>query len=169
MWLVARTESRKERWAQENIANQGYEAYLPQYRERITSAGKVRVHAHPRLLFPGYIFCRTDGPFVFLTGTRGISQLLMSGSRPGIVPDDLIAALKLQEDEEGFISLPDGPDDVPRPRVGEAVRLRAGPFLSYIGIYDGRSSGDFERVLLECFGRRTVLKVRLEDIEKAGL
>lgn len=168
MWLVARTAFRKERWALENIQNQGYDAYLPQYRERVTSTGKLRKLSHPRLLFPGYIFCQTEGTWTFLTGTRGVSHVLLSGSKPGTVPDDVITALMLQEDEDGFIALPDGPGEQVRPEIGEKVRLRAGPFLSYIGIYDGRTSGDFERVLLDCFGRKTILKVRLEDIEKAG-
>lgn len=168
MWLVARTEHRKERWAYENIANQGYEAYLPQYRERVTPSGKTRLLTRSQLLFPGYIFCYTTGPWTFLSGTRGVTNVLMAGGRPGTVLDDVITALKLQEDEEGFIVLPDGPNAVERPKVGEQVRLRAGPFLSYIGIYDGRAAGDFERVLLNCFGRTTVLRVRLEDIEKAG-
>lgn len=169
MWLVARTEHRKEGWVEDNIRNQGYDAYVPRYRERMTSTGKVRQLARAVLLFPGYIFCYTEGPWRFLSGTRGVRNILMSGDRPGRVPDDFIQALKAQEDEDGFVALPDGPNAVERPKVGELVRLRAGPFLSYIGIYDGRAAGELERVLLECLGRTTVLRVRLTDIEKAGL
>ena len=167
LWLVARTEFRKEQWAKQNIENQGYEPYLPQYQEIITKSGRVRITTKTRLMFPGYIFCKTDGPWSFLTGTRGVTQLLMQGQKPGSVPDDVIEALKRQEDQNGFIVLPEKVQTQARPAKGTRVRLRSGPFLSYIGIYDGQTSTDFERVLLNCFGRQTVLQVRLTDIEEA--
>lgn len=166
MWLVARTESRKEYWAKANIENQGYESYIPQYRERVTGSGKLRILTKTRLMFPGYIFCKTEGAWTFLTGTRGVTQLLMQGNKPGTVPDDVIEALKQQEDNDGFIVLPEHKKEQVRPVRGAKVRLRAGPFLSYIGIYDGQTSADFEKVLLNCFGRHTVLQVRLADIEE---
>lgn len=167
MWLVARTDRQKELWAEANIQNQGYTAYLPRYRERMTPSGKVRKLPAAKLLFPGYIFCYTDGPWTFLTGTRGVTTVLMSGSKPGIVPDDVIAALKSQEDNDGYVMLPNKMQRSDQFERGSKVRLRAGPFLSYIGIYDGRTTADLERVLLNCFGRQTVVRVNLEDIEKA--
>lgn len=153
MWLVAKTEPKKERWVAENIARQGYSYYLPQYKD-----GK-----HVKFLFPSYIFCHTNGPWTFLSGTYGVLYVLTFGNKPGIVQDEVIQAIKDQEDEFGYVTIP---EDIPPPlQRGQRVLLRSGPFSGYIGIYEGQSSRDRERILLDLLGGKKVVHVKRDQIE----
>lgn len=158
MWLVAQTEPKKEQFVGDNIERQGYEYYLPKFREG----------SKTRLLFPRYVFCRVEGSWRFLTGTFGVISIIAFGERPGVISDGVIAALRAREDEFGFVILPDKTLEAPPLIKGQRILLRSGPFMGYIGLYDGQTSRDRERVLLELLGRKLVVRVNRDDIEVEG-
>lgn len=157
MWIVAKVEPKKEKFVAENIERQKHEYYLPRFRE----SGKTK------LLFPGYIFCRVEGSWRFLSGTFGVIYVISFGERPGVVPDDVIEGMKSQEGPDGFVILPKR-DELPRLEKGQSVVLLKGAFLGYIGIYDGQTARDRERVLLDLMGRKVVVRVNRQDIEGRG-
>ena len=157
MWLVAKTDVKKENWAATNIEQQGYEYYLPKF--------KSVLRRRTEILFPGYIFCKTASSWRFLTGTRGVSYVLSFGDKPGTISDDFIQALKQRENAEGFVVLPQE-DERSRFVQGQSVRLRSGPFSGYIGLYDGQLASQRERVLLELMGRTVAVQVSGDDLEE---
>lgn len=157
MWIVAKIETKKADFVAESIARQGHEYYLPKYLEG----------SKTKFLFPGYIFCRVETSWRFLTGTFGVISVISFGERPGIVADAVIEAIRVQEGADGLVVLPENPN-VPRLKKGQRIRLRNGPFLGYIGLYDGQTARDRERVLLELMGRRIVVRVNRDDIEVEG-
>lgn len=57
-WYAVYTQAGKERFALQNLANQGFEAYLPSYRKRRRHARRVDTVLAP--LFPRYLFVRMD-------------------------------------------------------------------------------------------------------------
>lgn len=163
MWIVAKTEPKKEKFVADNIERQGHEFYLPRIKRRI-SVKHIRLEP----LFPSYIFCNIEESWRFLSGTFGVLYILMFGGKPGRIEDEFIENLRAQEDEHGFVQLPEMEDDPPFD-IGQPLRLRSGPFLGYIGLYDGQSARDRERVLLEIMGRTVPVYAKREDLEAGGM
>jgi len=100
-WFVVACWPKAERWAASNLSRTGYEIYLPLHTVRIRDNGiRSLWHQVERPLFSGYLFTRFDAlrdPWTPICRTEGVQKLLMSGPRPGIVADSLIAALRATE------------------------------------------------------------------------
>lgn len=165
-WFVARTQSNRERWAAENVLRQGYVPYLPMLLETgHTKQGGRRVKvARSRPLFPSYLFVQTEGQWRFLTGTFGISNVVMvTNDRPAMVTDREINRIKGTE-VDGMVCLPKDPDQfVPE----QPVRLTAGAFSGHKGLFQGYSDAERVRVLLDFLGRKISLLVPETQLEAA--
>lgn len=157
-WLVATTQPRKERWAEENVRRQGFESYLPLITQR------KRAKTVIECLFPRYLFVRTTGPWRFLTGTFGVSGVVMSGDHPASLSELDILRLRVQEDARGYVQLPATVTDE-RFKPGEAVRINEGVFSGYTGQYQLATAHDRVRVLLEYLGRQTPVEVASLAVE----
>ena len=158
VWFVVRAQPRREFYAAENIAKQGCEPYVP-----CVDNGKGGKHP----LFPGYIFAKTAGQWRFLTGTYGVSYVVMSGGKAAQVPPAVIASLRASEDKNGLIPIP---EEQPEPQFnpGDKIEITEGPFVAYVGIYKGQSAEDRERVLINMLGRATMVELKPEQIRKAS-
>lgn len=156
-WFVARTQTRRENWAAENIARQGAEFYLPRVAEEVYVRRGAPYVVRARCLFPSYIFVRSpNGQWRFLLGTFGVTELIMSGAQPAVVADGEIARIQAREDVDGIVHLPARPS---RFVHGSQVRVADGPFVGYVGIYQGASSKECQRVLLDFLGRKATVLI----------
>ena len=57
-WYAVRTAAGREKAVSGQLANKGYEQFLPMYRTRRQWSDRVKELELP--LFPGYLFCRFD-------------------------------------------------------------------------------------------------------------
>ena len=73
----------------------------------------------------------------------------MSGEVPAHMADDIIDAIRGRE-VDGLIVLP----RAPRLKPGQQVKVLRGAFEGKIGIYEGMSGLDRERILLDLLGRK---------------
>lgn len=152
-WFVLRVQSRRERWAAENVERQagqyGTEYYLP-----MISEGEC--------LFPGYLFVRTGhGAWRFLEGTYGVIEVLKSGERPAVLrPDEMGHIRRLEIDGTGLVRLPNVFER------DELVRVQDGPFIGYTGLVEGMSARDRVRVLLGVMGRETPVELHISQLER---
>lgn len=164
-WVVAKTQTNREAWASENILRQFAEPYLPKCAERIR-VGK-HFETRPRLLFRGYVFVRVlDGRWRFLLGTYGVASVIMAGNEPALMPDAEISRLKGYEDGDGLIILPRlGDLEATRFVKGSTVRVVDGLYEGKVGICDGFSTKDRERILLDYLGRKTPVLIGFDQIE----
>lgn len=165
-WVVARTQPRRERWAEKNIQRQGATPYTPRYAElgpSPTLRGRLVLRELP--LFPSYIFVALpDERWRFLLGTFGLMGLITSGDKPIFVPEAIIAELRSRE-VEGVVHLPSlAPKKFSN---GEKVRLSHGPFEGRVGIYQEHTAAQREHVLLEVLGRPTPVLIGEELLEVA--
>lgn len=161
-WLVVRPHHQRERWACENIVRQGATPYDPKIIERTAQRG--RLIWKRRSLFPSYMFVKCEnGRWRFLLSTFGVASVVMQGSQPARLRDQLIELLRSREDDEGLIHLP----TAPRFSKGKAVRVLNGPFAHLEGIYEGAGSKHRERVLLHLLGRSTPVDIEPELLEVA--
>jgi transcriptional antiterminator RfaH len=158
-WLVAQTQPNREQWAAENIMRQGYAYYLP----RVAEQRRGVTLSKP--LFPRYLFVQTPGQWRFLLGTFGVAAVIMHGEEAAMVPTIHMEALRAREGADGLIVLPEKPALV----AGTSeVRVSRGHLKDHVGIYDGMSSSDRAKVLMDFLGRKTTVLVPIEDLENNG-
>lgn len=136
-WAVLQTQPNREVTAVEHATRAGFECWLPRTRQGP--------------LFSRYAFVVITEFWQRLLSTKGVSDVLRSGSHPAVVPNSQMEALRGME-RGGLIVLP------PRLNVGDDVRVRRGTFANEVGLYDGMSRQGRVHVLLSMLGR----SVRIE-------
>jgi transcriptional antiterminator RfaH len=153
-WAVAQTESAREHVAAEHLARRGFEIYLPQIREH---RGRI-VRIAP--LFPSYLFVRIIDRWHVIDSTVAVIRVLRFGENPSRLKDGVIEELQMRE-RGGVIKLPK------RFKAGDPVRILRGTFRDFVGLYDGASSEERARVLLEMLGRQVAVELQACDIASA--
>jgi transcriptional antiterminator RfaH len=150
-WSVVETEPRRERVASGWLDRGGFETYLP----LMTTTTKRTIP-----LFPNYIFVRVAGAWYQIGWTIGVVRLLRNGDEPARLSDKIIAEIRHREGDDGLIRLPK------RWKQGQQVRIKRGLFRDRTGIYDGMTSKQRERVLLNMLGRAVAVEFDDNDLEE---
>jgi transcriptional antiterminator RfaH len=94
-WYVVHTKPRQEVRAQENLARQGYDCFMPMMAVQKIRRGKWVEDAE--CLFRRYLFIRLvagQSNFAPIRSTRGVSGLVHFGTQPAVVPDTVVEALR---------------------------------------------------------------------------
>jgi len=163
-WYLVYAKPRQETVARMNLERQGYMVYLPLVRQARRHKGRVISVVAP--MFPRYLFIQLDrhtdnwGP---IRSTFGVVSIVRFGQMAAAVPDELVALLRSREDESGIQILP-----VEQYRRGAKVRITAGGFAGYEGIFVAHSGRDRVTVLLQVLGQYTRTRVELGVIEPAS-
>jgi transcriptional antiterminator RfaH len=151
-WAVALSKPNQEAIAAVNLQRQGFEYYYPRFlHKKPGSSGTIRP------LFPRYMFVLIGQTWRSLSGTRGISYLLMSEGGPQTVPDQIIAGIKGREDKSGLFQLAAPPKFM----AGVKVKTNEGPFTGVPLIYEGMAAHERCSVLAEILGRQ--VKITIEE------
>lgn len=137
------TKPNFEATAAEHLRRQGYEYYYP--RHLVKRPNQVPVI---RPLFPRYIFILIDQIWYSITGTRGISKVLMGDVTPQILPAAAVEGLRRRE-VKGLVTLAQPPKFI----AGARLRAKSGPLAGQLLIYEGMSAHDCCRVLFQAMGR----------------
>ena len=161
-WYVAQTLHHREKVAERHLREQGFRSFFPQFRRTVRHARKLREVVAP--VFPGYIFVIFDTErdrWHSINGTVGVARLLTALKRPVPVPGDVVQALIAAIDVAGCVVL--GADL----RVGQAVRVVAGPFVGGLGVLERLDGKRRVRVLLNIMGGQTPLMIDRADLAAA--
>lgn len=151
-WAVVQTEVHHESAAALNLRKTGFETYLPQFKMKWRGDWKN----YP--LFPNYLFVRIKDHWHAIARGRGVVRILMAGETPARLSDEVVIQIRSREGQDGFIRLARR-----NPLVGTKVRVLTGQFGGHIGIYDGMTAQDRERVLLELLGRSVPVELARTD------
>jgi transcriptional antiterminator RfaH len=163
MWIVVKTKPSQEKWAAENVKRQGCKFYLPQYPQMVRVRQKVQ-EMRGKPLFPSYLFVDTEArsdQWRWLLGTFGVSSVMMRGDKPAPIPLKVIDDLVRRQGEDGLILLPVRQQF----HEGQKVRVRNGPFQSYLGLYKGQTAGDRQKVLLDFLGGKVMALIAVDALE----
>ena len=157
-WACARLEVRREAVARHFLILAGYEIYIPQIREQ-------RVRRHRRVevispLFPAYGFVVIESQWHTARWSIGVAALIMDGTSPARVPDQVIAEIR-QREVRGAIELPPPAGLL----AGDAVRVARGPLAGLTGLYHGMSGRQRVEVLLAILGGQARTTLSSGDIE----
>jgi len=95
-WAVCQTHPQAERWARDQLRNQGYEVYLPLHtvtrRDPVLRTLTRQVEAP---LFTSYLFvCIRSPHWSPIAHTLGVRRLLMSAGNPYILRDGIVSTLE---------------------------------------------------------------------------
>lgn len=164
-WYVVQTRHLCEMRAAQELANQGFEVFLPRYLRKRRHARKVSLVAAP--LFPGYLFVSLDPArqrWRSINGTYGVARVIAGEDGPVPVAGRIVGGLKARADEQGFIEMPQRPDLAP----GQVVRIRAGSFAEALGLFEGFRDQDRVAVLLELLGGKVRVLLDEDMVEKAA-
>jgi transcription antitermination factor NusG len=153
-WAIVQCEPQREHLARMGIMRLRFESYMP----------RIRVRSRIVPLFPSYLFCRIDEQFYPVLWTQGVRQILMADTKPARLPDEVVADLKRRHDRDGLVRLPKAPT-VPGKAQGSGVRVTRGPFAGSLGVYQGMSAHERERILLSVLGRQVTVELPAKDSE----
>jgi len=160
-WFAIQARPGAEAAAESNLRALPIETFLPLARRQVHHATRTpRVVLRP--LFPGYLFgrfCAADS-LRAVTYSRGVLRVVGGGGRPWTVDDAIIADIRKRIGPEGCVQIGERPF-----RVGDPVRITAGPLSGWAGIFDYELS-DAQRVviLIETLQRGRVV-VRRDTLE----
>jgi transcriptional antiterminator RfaH len=162
-WYLVYTKPRQENLAQENLARQGYETYLPRvYQTRRRNGRHVKT---VEAFFPRYLFIHLDSEtdnWAPIRSTIGVSKLVRFDNIPAVVPDQLIQALQSNDHEDGIQRLVQ--KNLMR---GDKVTIIDGPLAGYQGIYQQQNSAERVAVLVDLVGKNTLLNISVHDLQIA--
>ena len=128
-WYLIQTKPKQEEVASSHLSNQGFEIYCP----------KTQIKNKIVALFPRYIFIQLDDKnqnWSPIRSTKGVANFVRFGIKFAKVPDDIIMAIKLQEDDtvEKLI-------DLSKFHQGDSVQIQEGALKGQQAIfshYDGQ-------------------------------
>lgn len=158
-WYCVMTQPRREAWAFENLARQGFRGWLPLMVRTVRHARRVTTVR--TALFPRYGFLALDlarDRWRSVNGTFGVVGLLMEEDRPRPVPPGVVEHLQALADTEGAVRF--GLEVEP----GRRVRVLTGPFADRLATVTRLDEKGRVALLLEILGaERTVVMAR-EDL-----
>ena len=144
-WAAAQLQPQRDALALHFLRQAGFETYAPRLRERRTVHGRKVVKTP--LLFPAYAFVFITLQWHAARWSPGVIRLVMDGAAPARVPDAVIEEIRSRE-RGGLVELP----KPPLARLGDRVRVTAGPFAGHVGLYAGMKPRDRVEVLLRVLG-----------------
>lgn len=157
-YMVAVAVAGRERDCKELVRDQGFDPYMPTYRERVVKSGKKRWVE--RLYLGRYFFARWhEGcPWRSLISLTRAERPLISGlfmwrdpDRPALVRDAEVERIRASEGPSGHVG------GVARDAFasGQAIRAVLGVMAGAQGFYVGSGRGGCDVAMIELFGRQT--------------
>jgi len=163
-WYAVFTHPHGEAKALEHLLRQGYSAYLPRYRTRVSHARRHQTVLRP--LFPRYLFAGIDRESMRwrpILSTFGVADVVRAGDEPVAVPSRIVAAIRAREQAGDFDRL----NPQHSLSLGELVRVTAGAFEDMVGTLVALRDQDRIVVLLEWLGCLVRAELRTEAVEAA--
>jgi transcriptional antiterminator RfaH len=150
-WTVAQCVTQREHLVRLLLMKAEFETYMPRF---LAKSGKILS------LFPSYIFVRITAQFYPVMWTPGVTRVLMTGDQPARLPEQIVNSIRKRE-IGGLVRLP---SNGRRLRKGDKVKITRGSFEGQLGIYDGMTSHQRERVLLELLGAWVPVELPTTDL-----
>ncbi len=158
-WFAVHAQPFCEQRAQINLENQGFRTFMPKRHKTVRHARKLRTVESP--FFPRYLFVVLDlerDRWRSINGTFGVSRMVMRGDLPAPAPRGVVETLLASADECGILRLAD------RLKVGNPVRMLAGPFAEQLATLEHLDDVGRVRVLVDMLGRKVSISTVAKDL-----
>lgn len=156
-WCVIQTEARREPFVKMLLALNNFETFMPLIRVR-----HHMMRYRTAMLFPSYVFVKVENNFWYdILWTPRVIRVIRSGDRPAQLPIGMVENLQKRA-RGGFVTLPSKPAF----RRGDQVRVLSGTFAGHLGLFDGMSSHDRQRILLDLLGQAVPVELPPGSVER---
>jgi transcriptional antiterminator RfaH len=160
-WFLAYTKPRQEQVALQNLAQQGFDVYLPMYKKfKASEQGQVSLF---EVMFPRYIFFRpgqVGQSMGTARSTKGVATVIRFGVDFARLQDVLVRQIRVMEEERNQATHL----DLSSLKPGQRVRLQHTALSGMEGLVQTVSSKRVA-VLLEILGRPTVVDLKHHQVE----
>ncbi|MBR9728212.1 transcription/translation regulatory transformer protein RfaH [Shewanella intestini] len=163
-WYLVYCKPREEVRAQQNLALQGVNSYLPMMKQLKKVANQTKEKLVETPLFPSYLFIQFD-PTEFsvskVHSTRGVNRIVGCNEFMTPIADTLVEQIKLRCDNE------QAPQRSPKDLVkGDKVKFVDGPFAELNAIFEEMNAEKRCFVLFTIMGQQKRIAVDKQSIEK---
>jgi transcriptional antiterminator RfaH len=160
-WYLIHTKIRQECVALENLENQGFECFLPFIRAEKLRRGALQIVQEA--LFPRYLFIRLgtgleSQSWAPIRSTTGVSRLVTFGQIPAKIDDELITALRSENESTQVVLRHFEP--------GEPLVVTDGPFVGVEAIYQMADGEGRVMVLLNILSKQVKMTVPPASVRK---
>jgi|TARA_B110000483_G_C18118395_1_gene512551 transcription termination/antitermination protein NusG len=172
-WYVVHTYSGQELSVQqhtemmierENVQSFFGEVRVPQ--QEVTSVTRGKKVSRSRKLYPSYILIEmemTRDTMHLITEIPGVTHFVGVDNKPQALRRAEVERLTGSQDEEE--NVPSQLDEIPF-TIGEAVRIKAGPFKDFDGVIDEINAEKGKlKVMVSVFGRSTPVELDFNQVE----
>ena len=143
------------------LDNKIFEVNVPMRENVIVKKGKkIKIKEK---VFPGYVLVRMsmdDDSWLVVKTTEGITGFVGAGTKPTPISDKEVQAIMkfVQQEQPKFKT---------KFSVGEAVKIKEGPFADFLGTIEGIDEGKGKvRVLVSIFDRETPVELDFLQVAK---
>jgi transcriptional antiterminator RfaH len=147
-WYLLHSKPRQEDLAAEHLLRQGYRVCCPKLRLPKMRRDRWELAVEP--LFPRYLFAAVrvgEQALQPLHATRGVSRVVRFGDTYARVQSTLIERLERTADGLGVHEFRSSPFE-----PGKRVRVFAGPFRDFEGVFERAEGHDRVHLLLDILG-----------------
>lgn len=165
-WCVAQTAAGKEDFAIAHLERQGFRVFCPKL-PTVMKFGRTHKQV-TRPLFPGYCFVGVDVDqchWRAVTGTRGVSKVVMSGSHPARMPAGTVERMMDLSGADGCMHCDQ------ELASGDHIRVVGGPFDDWLGRVINTRPADRIIVLMNIMSRDlpvTLRRSQVRSVEKTS-
>jgi len=169
-WYVLRAKTKQERFAEDNLRAQGFDIFLPMYRQQHLHRGLVVTREAP--LYPPYLFARLDltdeeQRWRRVYGTRGVSKVMSSAEdTPSPLHLGFVEELSGLTSKEGYLTFAEALKTTVKYAPGDLVQIDKGNFQGFTGTCR-ESSAKRVSVFLALLSRTVVLSLPITDVSPA--
>tara|TARA_B100001013_G_scaffold282290_1_gene182245 strand:- start:191 stop:736 length:546 start_codon:yes stop_codon:yes gene_type:complete len=160
-WLLVYTKAKEEQRAKKNLENQGFEIFLPMI---VVAKENQSKSITLKAMFPGYLFVKINtelDKWHRIQSTRGVSHLVVFGQRLAEIPNQVIAYLKSEADE----------NDVFRQKItrqefqkGDKLVIEKGMFKDKEATFLAKKSKERVRILLRFVNHLITADIPASDV-----
>ncbi|MGL5046437.1 MAG: transcription/translation regulatory transformer protein RfaH [Shewanella sp.] len=161
-WYLLYCKPRSEARAQQNLALQNLETYLPMIAEEKTLRGQKKITRVP--LFPCYLFIHFDPIETSVRqihSTRGVNRIVNCQERMTPIDDRIIHAIRMQE----LAPSPAQPAEAAALKTGDKIRFKAGPFADLEGVFQEKCPNKRCHILFTIMGQVKTVSVPEQFVE----
>ena len=160
-WLLIYTKAREEQRAKKNLENQGFEIFLPMIAFAKSNQSKsITLKA----MFPGYLFVKINtelDKWNRIKSTRGVSHLVVFGQRFAEIPNQVIAYLKSEADENDIFKQKITRQEFQK---GDKLVIEKGMFKDKEATFLAKKSKERVRILLRFVNHLISADIPASDI-----
>ncbi|MGL4713344.1 MAG: transcription/translation regulatory transformer protein RfaH [Shewanella sp.] len=164
-WYLLYCKPRSEARAQQNLALQNVETYLPMIAEEKSLRGQKKITRVP--LFPCYLFIHFDPNQTSVRqihSTRGVNRIVNCQERMTPIDDSIIHAIRMKE----LTPSPTVLAEELALKAGEKIRFTAGPFVELEGIFQEKCPNKRCQILFKIMGQVKTVTVPEQFVERCS-